>query len=685
MKRILLLLISFTALNAGAQVSDLQSQFPLGNNPTIFPTQKTYTTCGYAQENNAFENGRVSNVLFPLVCADDFVIPAGQCWNIESVAANFFTNNPTDATAMNINFYADAGGVPGAIVGSYAASPADWSTSLLGNNFSIDVHEYLVNIPAPINLCGGATGTTYWFSIEAVNTISSFDFYWETVNTASPYGNNGVNGPSTAGPWVVDGLDNFVFELNPAQVTNLTMTECPGFSITIGTNTYTTTGITQDILTSSQGCDSIVNLDLTILPPVTGTDTQVACDSLIWIDGLTYYTNNTTATHNIVGGAANGCDSLVTLNLTVNNSSTGTDTQVACDSLIWIDGLTYYATNNSATHNISGGAANGCDSLVTLDLTILNSATGTDTQTACDSLVWIDGLTYYANNNTATHNLSGGAANGCDSLVTLDLTILNSTSGTDTQVACDSLVWIDGITYYADNNTATFNIVGGAANTCDSLVTLNLTVVTGTTGTDTQTACDSLVWIDGNTYSSDNNTATFNIVGGAANSCDSLVTLDLTIVSSPLNTVTLAVATLTADQAGATYQWLDCDNGNSPIAGETNQSYTPTATGNYAVEIILNGCTSTSSCTLVDFTSIDAHGAALISVYPNPTNGYIKLNGLNKLQDLKRIEILSTSGALVGVYDVNSQELDISNLAKGVYFLNIVHSAGVESVRIIKE
>ena len=54
--------------------------------------------------------------------------------------------------------------------------------------------------------------------------------------------------------------------------------------------------------------------------------------------------------------------------------------------------------------------------------------------------------------------LLGGAANGCDSIVTLDLTISNSVSGTDTQTACGSYTWIDGNTYTASNNTATFNI-----------------------------------------------------------------------------------------------------------------------------------------------------------------------------------------------------------------------------------
>ena len=65
--------------------------------------------------------------------------------------------------------------------------------------------------------------------------------------------------------------------------------------------------------------------------------------------------------------------------------------------------------------------AAGCDSAVTLDLTINYSTLGTDVKTACESFTWIDGNTYTSSNNTATHILTNAA--GCDSVVTLDLTI----------------------------------------------------------------------------------------------------------------------------------------------------------------------------------------------------------------------------------------------------------------------
>src|SRR5690606_34987832 len=121
---------------------------------------------------------------------------------------------------------------------------------------------------------------------------------------------------------------------------------------------------------------------------------------------------------------------------------------------------------NSATYTLVNAA--GCDSIVTLDLTINYSTTGTDVQTACDSYTWIDGITYTASNNSATYTLTNAA--GCDSVVTLDLTINYTTSGTDVQTACDSYTWIDGITYTASNNSATYTLTNAAG--CDSIETL---------------------------------------------------------------------------------------------------------------------------------------------------------------------------------------------------------------------
>ena len=116
-------------------------------------------------------------------------------------------------------------------------------------------------------------------------------------------------------------------------------------------------------------------------------------------------------------------------------ASSATDVISACDSYIWIDGITYTASNNIAKDTLVNAA--GCDSIIYLDLTIDYSTTSTDTVVACDSYTWINGTTYTASNTTDTYLLSTAA--GCDSLVTLNLTITTLDVST-TLLGADSIM-----------------------------------------------------------------------------------------------------------------------------------------------------------------------------------------------------------------------------------------------------
>ena len=363
-------------------------------------------------------------------------------------------------------------------------------------------------------------------------------------------------------------------------------------------------------LTNAAGCDSVVTLNLTINSPTTGTDIQTACNSYTWIDGVTYTSSNNSATYTLTNAA--GCDSVVTLNLTINSPTTGTDIQTACNSYTWIDGVTYTSSNSSATYSLTNAA--GCDSVVTLNLTINSPTTGTDIQTACNSYTWIDGVTYTSSNNSATYSLTNAA--GCDSVVTLNLTINSPTTGTDIQTACNSYTWIDGVTYTSSNNSATYTLTNAAG--CDSVVTLNLTINSPTTGTDIQTACNSYTWIDGVTYTSSNNSATYSLTNAAG--CDSVVTLNLTI-NSPTTGTDIQTAcnsytwidgvTYTSSNSSATYSLTNaagCDSVvtlnltiNSPTTGTDIQ----TACNSYTW---IDGVTYTSSNNSATYTLTNAVG-----------------------------------------------------------------------------
>jgi len=345
-----------------------------------------------------------------------------------------------------------------------------------------------------------------------------------------------------------------------------------------------------------------------------------------------------------------------------------------CDSYTSPSGN--YSWNLSGIYEDTIPSVTGCDSILIIDLTVNNTSVmgGTDVQSACLSYTWIDGISYTSNNNTATYILPN--TGGCDSLVTLDLTITNFLSGTDTQTVCDSYLWLDGVTYTANNNTATYilpNAVG-----CDSLVTLNLTITNSSSGTDVQTACNSYTWIDGVTYTSSNNIANHTLSNAA--SCDSIVTLDLTI-NNVDNGIINNSPTLSANAVGANYQWLDCDNNYAEINGETSQSFTAVAGGNYAVEVAQNGCTDTTACENVSNLGI-SELTTNINVHPNPTQDQITID-IKGYNGVVNVEVYDLQGRLLET--TTNNVVSLRKHAKGIYVLKVNYGVITEEVRVVRD
>ncbi|HEY4800590.1 MAG TPA: T9SS type A sorting domain-containing protein, partial [Bacteroidia bacterium] len=162
---------------------------------------------------------------------------------------------------------------------------------------------------------------------------------------------------------------------------------------------------------------------------------------------------------------------------------------------------------------------------------------------------------------------------------------------------------------------------------------------------------------------------TYSVVVTDANNCTGSGTVNITINTPPVKTTTLNGTVITADQAGATYQWLDCNNSYAVIPGATAQSYTAASSGNYAVTLTLNGCTDTSACVNIAVTGINyLASAAQLSVFPNPSNGtfYIQSTseGVYKIVD----EIGQTVQSLK-LNAANRYTIQIENLSNGIYFI----------------
>ena len=301
-------------------------------------------------------------------------------------------------------------------------------------------------------------------ALDGMGNIYTTGIFYNTVDFDPGIGVTNLTSNGGLDPFVqkIDGTGSFQWARSFGGSDNV---RTFSIAVDVSNNIYTTgeftgtadfnPGTASSTLTSNGGANFFVQ-KMSPCVTITGTDTRTECDSYSWIDGNTYTSNNNTATWTLTNSV--GCDSVVTLDLTITNSNTGTDVQTACDSYTWIDSNTYTSSNNSATWTLTNQA--GCDSVVTLALTITNSSSGTDVQTACDNYTWIDGNTYTSSNNSATWTLTNAA--GCDSVVTLDLTITNSNTGTDVHTACDSYTWIDGNTYTSSNNSATWTLTNQA-------------------------------------------------------------------------------------------------------------------------------------------------------------------------------------------------------------------------------
>ena len=130
-----------------------------------------------------------------------------------------------------------------------------------------------------------------------------------------------------------------------------------------------------------------------------------ACDAHTYFDG-TNFTSDTILYDTLTNMA--GCDSIQVTVLDINYSSISNLLIDTCEQLS-INGQTFTQSGNY-TQIITNSA--GCDSVISIDLNIFNNNIVLDTRTVCDSLAWIDGNTYYSSNNTASYNIAG--IGGCD-------------------------------------------------------------------------------------------------------------------------------------------------------------------------------------------------------------------------------------------------------------------------------
>ena len=298
------------------------------------------------------------------------------------------------------------------------------------------------------------------------------------------------------------------------------------------------------------------------------------------------------------------------------NISILNDTICAGENYLFPDNSLQLSLYKDTVHmSIIRSNQSGWDSLIITNLIINDSQSSTDTIISCNIYTWINGVTYTSSDAAAKDTFK--TINGCDSIVSLNLTVNYSKSFTDSIIGCNIYTWINGVTYTSSDAAAkdTFKTING----CDSIVSLNLTINYSKSFIDSIVACNSYTWVDGVTYTSSDTAArdTFRTING----CDSVVSLNLNINTID-KSVYISRDTLISLSTNAKYQWLDCENLYNRIPSATNQFYIASNNGSYALEITVDSCVDTSICYPIANTNIIQNGFGnKLLVYPNPSVG----------------------------------------------------------------
>ena len=275
--------------------------------------------------------------------AEDAGTPVGESLQLVGVGntyADFSWNVPTTATpcATNTNQYFVSGcdsfdAIEETGCDSYTSPSGNYTWTVSGLYVdtipNVAMCDSIIAIDLTINPTYNETdaaticnGNSYTFGTQTLTTAGTYTEVFQSINNC-------------------DSTVVLTLDVVNSYTTNITETICDNESYILGSQTLTATGNYSELFMSTQGCDSTVNLDLTVLPTSTNTISVTACDSYTGPSGMNTWT--TSGTYTDVIPAVNGCDSIITINLTVNSSDLITTVASACDSYDF-EGNTYTAS-----------------------------------------------------------------------------------------------------------------------------------------------------------------------------------------------------------------------------------------------------------------------------------------------------------------------------------------------------
>jgi uncharacterized repeat protein (TIGR03803 family) len=343
----------------------------------------------------------------------------------------------------------------------------------------------------------------------------------------------------------------------------------------------------------------------------------------------------------------------------------------ACESYVSPSGRYVWTTSGIHRDTIQGST---CDSIIIVDLTINHNSSIIIHHSSCDSYVSPSTKHIWTESGIYLDTIPNAA--GCDSIMMIYLTIHKSTSDTLTMKACDSYNFNGNI---LSSSGIYYDVIQNAMG-CDSMIMLDLTILRSTSSTVFDTACaqynfNEQILTTSGTY--------IDIIPNSAG-CDSVITLHLQVDHVDTAVVQDRLILISLDGT-ADHQWIDCNNANLPMEGETHITFTAHKNGRYAVMVTHGVCSDTSGVYEVLGTGVTDPASQGITLYPNPTAGNFIID-LGRIYTEVRVTITRYDGEVIQSELIrNKQKIGIDlDEPPGIYMINVAGENMEKNFKVIK-
>ena len=290
----------------------------------------------------------------------------------------------------------------------------------------------------------------------------AYDFHGRDLTQAGTYSDTlqTING--------CDSVIVLTLSVNPVATTPLSATICSNETYDFHGRNLTQAGTYSDTLQTINDCDSVIVLTLSVNPVYHDTINAAICEGSVYTENGFNESEAGTYTQNLQ--TVNDCDSVIVLTLSVNPVYHDTINAEICEGSVYTENG--FNVNEAGTYTQTLQTINGCDSIITLNLTVNSALTSIIDAEICEGTTYSENGFEQSEAGTYTQTLQ--TSNGCDSIVTLNLSMKPNSTTTFTATVCEGTVYTENS--FNASETGIYTRTMESANGCDSTITLDLTV-----------------------------------------------------------------------------------------------------------------------------------------------------------------------------------------------------------------